>query len=484
MLLREKIILAFLWASSAKAISQGFSWLVTILLIRILTPGDFGLVAMASVFIGLIDLINEVGIEAAIVQKEDLDDEDLHSIFWVSIFSGVCFYIVAFFLAPILAAFVNNGELTNVLRILALTFIIGSFKCIPLSLVTKKLEFATRSIAESLSVIIGGGASIALALLGYGVWSLVYGALVRHLTLTVSAFYFAHWTPKLVFSATKVKGMLRFGISVVGSSVLWYFYSNFDSFIIGKLLGDKLLGYYSVAFNLSNGLIGRVMAVINQVSFPVCSKLQGDRNQLRLYFLKISRFISLITFPSMVGLFLVAEDFITVILTDKWLPILIPFRVLCLVAVMKSVDQIICTVLFATGQASIVLRYSSFCFLIFPISFVIGSNFGINGVAVALAIVHPLVSVFLFKHGLGELDISFYQYVRNLLPAILATAFMGVAVLGFQFGGQIFYSKSLYFPLMASCSLGVIAYLTGLGLFHRVVFTEVREIYYSLRLAR
>src|SRR5262245_3239589 len=253
MVLREKIIHAFLWVSLGKAIGQGFSWLVTILLVRILTPGDFGLVAMASVFIGVIDLINEVGIEAAIVQKEDLDDEDLHSIFWVSIFSGLCLYILVFFLAPTLAALVNNGELTNVLRTLALTFIIGSFRCIPLSLITKKLEFDTRSIAESFSVITGGVASIILALVGDGVWSLVFVALCLNLVLTVSVFYFAHLTPKPICSLAKIKRILNFSISVVGSSVLWYFYSNFDSFIIGKLLGDKLLGYYSVALTLSNG---------------------------------------------------------------------------------------------------------------------------------------------------------------------------------------------------------------------------------------
>ena len=105
-----------------------------------------------------------------------------------------------------------------------------------------------------------------------------------------------------------------------------------------------------------------------------------------------------------------------------------------------------------------------------------------GGVAVALAIVHPLVSIFLLKHGLDKLDVSFYQYVRNLLPAILATAFMGLVVLSFQFGERIFYSKSLYFTLVGSCLLGVLAYLTGLGLFHRIVFSEVREVYYSLRL--
>jgi len=482
--LKGKTIRAFLWVSSAKGFSQASSWLVTLILARLLLPADFGLLAIAWVFIGLLDLINELGIGAAIIQKQDLNEQDLHSTFWFIIVTSSLLYLLSYLLAPTIARFFQNEQLTPILRVLALILVIGAFKIIPLNLLTKELDFPKRSTAEFLSVFTGGLFSVVLATLGHGVWSLVFGTLLRHTILTILVFWLSPWRPKLVFQFKRIKRILSFGVTVAGSSVVWYFYSNSDSVIIGKLLGDKLLGYYSIALNLSNAPIGKLMNIINQVLFPVFSKLQNDMENLQLYFLKITRLVSLVTFPAMVGLFLVAESFILVVLTDKWLPMLVPLRMLCLVAMIKSISQIIPTLLYARGKAKLVLKYNFACLFIVPISIGFGSQFGINGVALAMLIVYPLLSLYYFWYGLVELDIRVFSYLANLIPATVATAFMAFIVVGLQYSSRLFLKNNVCFTLIGSCVIGAIAYLSFLAVCHRSILNEVAGIFTSLKMRR
>ena len=469
-----------MWVSSAKAITQTFSWLVTIVLARILLPADFGVIAIAWLFIGLLDLITELGVGAAIIQKKDLHQTHLYSTFWLSLLSGIVFYVIIFQCAPFISQFFHNNELTDILRALGTIFLIGSFKTIPLSVLKRDLAFPKTSIAESLSVFIGGLLSITLALEGYGVWSLVFGSISQHLILTCLLFYLSSWKPKLVFHIRKAREILSFGISVAGSSVLWYAHSNADSAIVGRILGDTLLGYYSMAQHLSKMPIGKLMNIINQVAFPVFSRLQDERHSLQAYYLKITRFITLMIFPAMMGLVLVSENLIRVVLTDKWLPILPPFRALCFVSMIKSLDQVIPTVLFAIGKPNIVLRYNFLSLLIIPISFIIGCQYGINGVAYALVFTYPVLSLYYFFQVLTELQVSVSQYIRNLVPSITASSFMVIIVIVFQ-KGSVFIYDNMYFNLIGSCSVGVIGYFIFLTFCYKDVVNETLDIYYTLR---
>jgi O-antigen/teichoic acid export membrane protein len=477
--LKDKTINSFLWLSSTKFISQGFSWVVTILLARLLVPADFGLIAMAIIFIGFLELINELGIGAAIVQKKDLEEDDLHSTFWFSILFGFILYAFIFFSAPIIGFFFGSEKLSIILRVLGINFVIGAFKVVPYNVLAKELAFNKRSKAELSSVITGGIASLALATLGYGVWSLVYGSLVYNLVLVTLVIYFCQWRPRPIFHFRKVKKMLDFGLSVAGSQVLWYFYQNSDSLIIGKILGNIWLGFYSMAFRLSTLPVQKITAIFNQISFPVFSRLQNDKKTSRLYFLKITRLVSLITFPCIVGLFMVSESLIQVVLTDKWLPMLTPLKILCIIGILRSVSAIIPPYLVAMGKQHIILKFNVITAVVLPISFLIGINFGISGVALAWVFVYPFVLTYLYQHGLNELNLTFYEYLNNLIPSVAASVFMACTVLFFQFFVEIFYS-SIYIELVGSFALGVISYFVYLLIFYRDNVIEILSIFRSL----
>ena len=341
------------------------------------------------------------------------------------------------------------------------------------------MAFKKRSKAELSSIIIGGSLSIVLAYSGFGVWSLVYGVLIQNIVLVILVFYLCQWSPKLIFNLGKAKALLKFGMNVAGSRMLWYFYHNADFLIIAKLLGDKFLGYYSMAFQLSNMPMRKISRIINDVSFPVFSKLQNDKIKSQAYFLKITKFASLITFPSMVGLFLVSEGLIRVILTDKWLPILVPFKILCLIGVFRSLGPLIPPLLIARGKPQTVLRYNMIGFIVLPASFFIGVKFGLNGVALAWLISYPCVLAYIYRHGLKELDLAFSKYLKNLIPPMAATTFMGITVLAFQFIGSVIYKGNIYVEFIGSCVVGALSYVSYLFIFHRNIFSEIKNVFES-----
>lgn len=481
MTLKDQTIRAFVWVSSARAVSQTFSWLISILLARVLLPSDFGLVALAWVVVGFLDLINELGVGAAIVQKKDLDTRDINAVFWLSLGTAALLYALVFVLAPSLAGFFGNEHLTMVIRLLAITVILAGFRTIPFNLLTKDLAFGKRSLAEFSSIVIGGCFSVTLALNGYGVWSLVTGTLAQHAVLTGIVFTMSAWKPEWVFDLGRAKRLLTFGTSVMSSRVLWYTYISADSLIIGKVLGERLLGYYSMATQLSTLPVQKVTGIVNQVAFPVFSKLQEDPIGLKVYFLKITKFVALITFPTMVGLYLVSENLVRVLLTEKWLPSVEIFKLLCVIGLLKSIDAIIPNLLMAKGKPNLVVRFNLLCIVAMPAAFIIGAQYGIQGVGYAWLVTYPLISLYLYWHGLQETGTTWWEYSSTLAPAFVASLLMAAGIFAFQSLDVAWYGKNLYLAIGGAVLVGVTTYLLSLVSFHKDVMTEVRDVIATLR---
>ncbi len=462
-------------------VSQTFSWLISILLARLLLPSDFGLVALAWVVVGFLDLINELGIGAALIQKKDLAPEDTHTMFWLSSGAAIGFYGLTYAIAPWIAMFFEKEALASLIRLLALTVILGGLRTIPFNMLTKELAFSKRSIAEFCSVVAGGGVSVTLALTGHGVWSLAYGTLTQQGLLTILVFTFTGWRPRGVFVGERAQGLLRFGTSIMSSRVLWYTYISSDAMIVGKLLGDKLLGYYSMAMQLSMLPMQKVTGIVNQVAFPVFSRLQDDRESLKTYFLKITRSVALLTFPTMMGLFLVSDSLIAMLLTDKWLPAVGIFKLLCVSGALKSIDAIIPNLLMAKGKPDTVIRYNSICLLTLPPAFLVGSQFGLTGVGYAWIATYPFVSAYLYRTGLAEAGIGFREYLGTLKPAVMASIMMAAGVMLFQTADLVWYGRNLYVTLIGASLVGAVVYLACIASFHKDILDEVRDLFTSLR---
>lgn len=476
-MLREKTIKAIAWQSTAKIVVQVFSFAVTIVLARKLAPADYGLVGMAAVFTGLLDLLNGFGINSAIVQKNDLSHDELSSSFWFVLFFGCALCCMGFLLAPAAGLFYHNDQVPWIVRVLSLNFVVSALRIVPQSILNKQLMFNKSSQAELVSSIANGTSAIFLAFAGFGVWSLVCGSVLQSVISTLLICFFASWRPSFVFAVRPLKELLGFSAKVVTSRIQWYVYSNSDYVIIGRLLGDRILGFYTMAFRLANLPTEKITAVINEVMFPVFSSLQNDREKQKRYFLVVTKFISMATMPIMVLIIVLAEEIVTVMLTEKWLPIVTPLRILCFIGIIRSVDIVIPQVLVAQGRAGDLLRYSTMLFFVLPSSFLAGFYWGgMNGVAYAWLAAYPLLVSVLFRRGFNAMNLSARDYFTNLAPQLAGTAVMCVVLLVLKFAGVMPEMGILKLAVLTVA--GIAMYLLYLFRFHK---PEVREVVDALK---
>ena len=471
---KEKTVRAFLWHGTFRVLAQSFSWCVTIVLVRILRPEDYGLMGMAMILIGFMDLFNDIGFGAAIVQKKEssLNDKDLSSIFWMGIFLGLTIYIFIFAVSPFAAAFFNEEKLSLIVRVLSIGFIIGGLRLVPYNLLTKALRFKRRGFAEFVSNSTASIACLAAALSGLGVWSLVVGYVLKELILTIMSYSLQPFRPAFYFSWKKIRPLFSFGMNVTLSRILWYFYSNADYLIIGRLLGTIPLGYYSVAYQLSSMPTIKLNQLIREVAFPSYSMIQEKEKELRYYFLKNIRLISIVLFPVLVGLCLVANDFVTIVLGEKWTPVIFLFQVLCISGIIKCLVSQHAPILNAIGKPQINVRYTLLMTLIMPLTFFIMSRYGIEWVAMSWLVVYPFLAMYLILKTLKELNLSFKQYIRSIAEPLIGCLAMILPILFFQS-----IVANAVIRLIGCCLIGMIIYPCVLLLISKEASMEIRSIF-------
>ncbi len=422
--LKQRAVSGALWYGGSRFAIQGLTWGVTILVARILAPEDYGVLGFALLVTGLADMISELGIGAAIIQRQDLDDEDLNAIFWFSLSVSLLVYLLVWLAAPWLSAFFKQPELVNVLRVLMLTFIINSLRIIPWNLLAKEVAFKPRSVVEVAANIIGAFSTLGMAYKAFGVWALVWGILIRQITLTIGCQILLPWWPKYRFAWCRLRKVLGFGLNVSAGRVVWYAYSNADFLVVGRMLGQQSLGLYTMVWQLAMLPVDRISAIVNQVAYPVYAELQHDPERLTRYFLEIVKMVSLVTVPVLAGVFLVADIAVPLVLTAKWQGIISPLRIMALVGIVSSVGVLIGPAVVAKGRADLALKYNCVCVLVMPASFIIGAQSGLMGVAWAWLLCHPiLVAVwFITTHKL--LGYKRHDLFLALKPAVTCTVCM------------------------------------------------------------
>jgi O-antigen/teichoic acid export membrane protein len=430
--LKQKAVRAAGWLAFAKVVGQGFQFCITITLARLLAPKDYGLIALAALITEFLRNFNELGLGTSVVQMKEVEDRVLHSLFWFSLAISTGIYLVSCLLAPVAEWYFRAPGLSMVFRVLALTLIIGSLKTVPAAMMVRSVDFKRISISETLAFFASGSTSITLAYLGYGVWALVFGALAYDVCNMFLVFFWQPWRPRLAFERDKVREMLHFGVTVTGSRLLFNAYQEADNFVVGRVLGPISLGFYSMSFRLARLPVEKISAVVNNIAFPVFSRVQDDLPLLRGYYLKVARLISMLTFPLMVGGIVLAPDLIGVVLTAKWAPSVLAFQILSASAILQSVYTINGHVLTARGQVKKLFRYQLLAVVALPLAFFIGTRKGINGVALGWLCVEPLLMVYMFSMVFREIGVGLAEYARTLMPATVGAAGMAAAVLAFQ----------------------------------------------------
>jgi O-antigen/teichoic acid export membrane protein len=474
---------AAVWYGATRLWGQAVSWGVTILLARLLMPADYGLFAIALSVLAVLELLQEFGLGTAIVQRQDLTRSQIDSVFWIVAATSLLFTAATFLAAGPLSEFYGEARLTWALRILCITFFLNSLGMVPYNLLTKAIDLRHRSLAEALGTAASAVVALGLAWQGYGVWSLVLGHLARSLMLNTAVAFFAGWCPGLAFSFQGMRRVITFGLRVAGTHLVGTFTPATTTFILARLLGAPAVGLFAMAQSLAEGPHRISTAIISQLSLPVFSKLQEDTALLSSYYLKISKYLALVSMPIQVGLVLVAPDLVPLLLSKTWEAMVIPFQVFCFESMLVTLTLTSSPLLVARGRPEVLLRGSIISLVGLTLAAALGSTFGLVGVAVArLIVMVPLRSIILFP-GLREIGMGSRVFLLNSIPSVVSAAVMAGGVLLVQHSLAVSFGH--WERVLLAVVAGAVSYLPTVLLLdprlRREVTAVSRELFTSSR---
>jgi O-antigen/teichoic acid export membrane protein len=445
------------WYGATRLWGQAVSWGVTVLLARLLMPADYGLFAIALSVLAVLELLQEFGLGTAIVQRQDLTRSQINAIFWVVTVTSVLLTATTFAVAGPVSQFYAEPRLTWTLRILCLTFLLNSLGMVPYNLLTKAIDLRHRSLAEALGTAASAVVALGLAWLGYGVWSLVLGHLARALVLNASMAFFAGWCPGLEVSFRGMRSVIAFGVRIAATHLVGTFSPATTTFILARLLGAPAVGLFTMAQSLSEGPHRISTAIISQLSLPVFSKVQGDTALLGRYYLKISKYLAVVSLPIQVGLVLVASDLVPLLLSSAWEAMITPFQVFCFESMLVTLTLTSAPLLVARGRPDVLLRGSIISLAGLTLAAAIGAPFGLVGVAVARVIIMVPLRSTIFFPGLREIGMASRVFVLNLIPAVASAAVMAGVVLLVQH--SVAASLGHWERVLLAAVAGVLSYL-------------------------
>jgi teichuronic acid exporter len=426
--LAEKMRSGLLWAAGGRLLTQIFTWAVTIVVIRLLTPGDYGLLAMATVFSSFLVLLAEAGLGMALVQARDTDHAKLPRVLGAVIVIDVGLCLVQLAAAPVIAAFFGEERLTPIIRVLAVQFLLMIFAVIPVALLTKALDFKRQSVVEFGAAACGSVATLVAALAGWGVWAIVAGTLIGQLCRTAAINWVAPCWVRPQFSFAGLREMLAFGGQVTGARVLWFVYSQADIFVVGKVLGTDAVGSYSVAMQVASMPVQKLSAVVNQVAFPAFAQAQHAPETVRQYLLKGVRLLSFVAFPLLWGISSIAGEIVTDVLGAQWSAAVIPLTLLTLVMPLSMLSPFLNAVFHGTGHARVVLHNVLTASLVMPAAFYIGAHWGLNGLSCAWLVAFPVVFALNLRRMLPIVGLCAARIVAAISMPLIASVAMYAAV--------------------------------------------------------
>ena len=426
--LKQKVLSGLRWRAGLRFFGQLITWSITIFVMRLLSPQDYGLMEMAAVLIAFLTMVNELGLGAALIQKKDIDECIMRQIFGLLLIINASLFFLSLWAAPLAADFFKEQRLIPVIRLLSVQFVVASFVIIPQSLIDREMLFKEKSIVEMISAVAGSLTTLPLALSGWGVWSLVWGSLTLSLFRTVGLNLVRPYLKLPYFSFKGIGQAISFGGYVTIARILRFFYSQADIIIVGKFLGRQLLGFYSVAMTLASLPMEKVSGIVNQVAFSAFASIQADTQKVSSHFLKSVRIMSLLAFPVLWGISSIAPEFVNLLLGKKWSMAIVPLQILSLVIPVRMVSKLMSPALLGIGRADTNFFNVITASLALPLGFLIGCHWGIIGVSIAWGTIFPIVFIFNLSRTVRILKIAVRDVIREMVIPVVAAIAMYISV--------------------------------------------------------
>lgn len=472
--LKKKTAKGMLWSAVERFSTQGIQFLFGILLARLLTPNDYGMIAMLTIFIAVSQTFIDSGFGNALIRKLDRTEADKATVFFFNIFMAMACYGIIFLSAPLIAQFYSMPELTDILRILAINLIIQAFGSIQHLNLTIDLNFKALAKVTFIGAIVGGTAGLICAYNGLGVWSLVVQQMATTSCRVILFWVLVHWRPKTFFNKSSFKNMFGFGSKLLASGLLNTLYDNIYDLIIGKAFAAATLGNYSRASHFANFPSSNITGIFQRVTYPVLSKIQDDPDKLRKGYLKFLNMATLVIFPLMIGLAALAKPFILLILTDKWFDVILILQIICIAQMWYPVHAINLNILQVMGRSDLFLKLEiikkieGITVLCITLPFgIIAMCFGQWFNAIFGLVVNTYYSGKLLNAGL-------LPQIKMYIPTLLNSLVMGAICLGVT---QTLPEQEYALQLGVGFAAGVIYYIASNCIFNRETVKELLELF-------
>lgn len=447
------------WSTISRISQQGLQYISIMILVGVLSPDDFGLMAMAMVIIEFLNIFKDLGTSSAIIKEKDPSNDLKCSLFWVNVGLGLFIFIIIFFASPLLAVLFNSGKVEAVLQLLSLSFLIAGFSTQQKALLEKELSFQILSLTELFSSAIAFLVAIYLALNGFGVWSLVWQVLSNTFLNTLLIWIFSNWKPGFILKFSELRKIKSYSSNLVGFNVINYFSRNGDYFLIGKFLGDFALGHYYLAYRIMLYPLRNISMVISRVIFPAFSKIQHENAKLRDAYIRITNSIAIITFPMMAGIAFVSFRFTEAFLGADWDSVLVAYIIIILapVGALQSVISTVGNIYQVKGKTDWMFKWSLFSSTVTLIGFSIGLNWGIIGVATSYLVTNLLMILPVFIIPFKLINLPIIKFLRSFELTILSV--LGMLVTLFIASYLIADHYNNIITLFILIILGMVSYL-------------------------
>lgn len=413
--LKDKTISGVKWNAIGRFSTQGVSFVISILLARILSPSDYGVVGMIGIFMAIAQTFIDSGFGSALIRKKDCTDEDYSTAFFFNIVVGIVCYLILFIAAPFIADFFNTPILTDIVRVLSINLFLGSLTIVQSAKLTVAVDFKSQAKISLVATIVSGSIGLAMAYSGYGVWSLVFQSVSSSIVRTISFWMVTRWKPQNTFSKESFKYLFGFGSKILSASLLHTIYSNLTTILIGKFYTPKDLGYYSRGESLAQLPSTNITGILGSVTYPILSKIQDDDVRLMQVYRKYIRMTSMIIFFGMFLMIALAKPLVIGLFTDKWVQSVIYLQVFCFAYMFDHICQLNLNILYVKGRSDLVLRLEIIKKTISILMIVAAIPFGVLAICISRAL-YTQIAVIINTYYTGKLfGLGYFAQVRDFI---------------------------------------------------------------------
>ncbi len=470
--LSQQTISGVFWSALERIGSLGIQFIITIIIARILTPGDYGLIGMLSIFTALGAVILDSGFGQALIRKKEVSQVDYCSVFYTNLVLGVLIYLVLFFCAPLIASFFHSPELKQVSRFVFLVFPINSLGLIHNTIINRNINFKILAKVSVLSALGSGVFGVFFAYLGFGVWTLVYQTILFYTFNTILLWIFNKWRPSLLFSFQAIKSLFAFSMSLMSTGVIIVVFNNIYTLIIGRYYPVAQVGFYSQAKRFQDLPTQTLTGVIQRVTFPVLSIIQDDALRLKAGYQRIIKLTIFLNTPIMLGLIVISHNLFLLLLTEKWLPAVPYFQLLCIYGVLFPLHSINVNILNVRGQGKILLTLEIIRRILLIVAIILTINHGVTILLIGY-ILSSLVSVLINMHVCGkQINLTLTEQIKDIFPYFLLSALTSYVM--YRVGLAI--NIDLIFTIIIQTTVGIMIYLFLNKLLQLSAYKEIYKI--------